>query len=250
MRPFLLLIALIAVLSIAQAGAVPFDATIDGPRNLRQPFTFTLRNLSGTRASVTYHFNVYDFRILNSTLHYWDRDWGAWEELNADPGRVYLAVWVEEWSEGFSYYAYKQKAFPLLWKNYQWIYPEPVLLETIPTVSRDHFAPALIQETTHRITKGIGPLPFSSFGYLDGWDRVDLNPGKSNRYNGFILYEIPEKSVPGDLQVAGSFPMKTPLWKLSPGEINQATPEEMEARIRLQVREAFGRIAEVIRTKG
>ena len=215
---------ILAAVASAIASAVPFNETRDGLRNLGDPYTFNL-SIDFGRDFARYHVVAYDYRILGPTIRVYSTSWGQDLNVSAPSGMEYLAVWVRTWTEGSSSWGYPAGSFYLFDRGTM-VPADPVLLDDRPkTTDSTYFPPADIEETYHCIDDKNGVLPAERYGYTGGWSWSEMDPGLSNRWDGYILYEIPAGEDPADLQVAGSFPTGTPFWTLS-GNITYRSIEE------------------------
>ena len=129
---FIMTIIASCLMPIASAEPVPFNASIGGDRNLNQPFTFTMENVSGTYASAVYQYAVYDYRIIDGHYNYFSVNWGDWYKFYADPGMKYLIVWVRgNMDGGTSYFGWGQDRFRA-WVGNEVFTPDKVLMQDIP----------------------------------------------------------------------------------------------------------------------
>jgi hypothetical protein len=229
----LLLIGILAQMPVHAAGeilgsspAATFNATVPGERNLGQVFTWSIQNVSN-RADVTYHFNVYAWRLIGLNYTYYSPAWGRWFTADSRPEFQYLAIWVRAWSEGTTCWGYGPDRFNIwAWGN-RTIIPEPVHLEDVAVkIGSDHFRPVVIRELENRTLPNGTILTTEWFGWEDGQELTRIEPGTSNAWDGVSLYQVPVAAGPEDLQVAGWFGyFGTPIWYLTPHEIKQKSFE-------------------------
>lgn len=229
----LLLIGTLAQIPVHAAGEIPggipaatFNATVPGERNLGQDFTWSIQNVSN-RADVTYHFNVYAWRLIGLNYSYYSPAWGQWFTREAAPGSQYLAVWIRGWSEGTTCWGYGPDRFNVwTWGN-RTIVPEPVHLEDVAVkIGSGRFRPVVIHELENRTLPNGTILTTEWFGWEDGQELTRIEPGSSNAWDGVILYQVPVAAGPEDLRVAGWFGYYgTPVWYLTPHEIIQKSFE-------------------------
>jgi len=71
-----------------------FNPLLSGDRNLGKELTWKISNVSGGYANVTFHVNVYDYRVLGLTYTYYSNEWGQWFTRIADPGKKFMMIWV------------------------------------------------------------------------------------------------------------------------------------------------------------
>lgn len=217
------------ILVPAEASEVQFNTTIAGDRNMGQEYSWTVNNVSGL-ADVHYHYNVYDYRVIGKTYEYHSPAWGTWFNKSADPGKKYLAVWVRGWLEGTAWYGWDQDRF-MVWAWDNWtIKPEPVHMQDVEL--RKHGSgrrlPAVIRELENRTaTLERGLLTSERYGWKDENQMERMEPGRSNAFEGVILYQIPEAAQVEDLRVAGWFGYYgTVIWHLSNITIDQDSIEK------------------------
>lgn len=208
---------------------ITFNISIPGDRNLGQEYSWEVKNASGY-AGCVYHYTVYDERIIGGNYTYHSPAWGQWFIQDAEPGKKYLAVWVRGWIEGqTTWLGWGQERFPLwLWDNTT-VYPEPVHLQDLSVrYGSDRKLPAVIREIQERMsTTDRGPLTVERYGWKDEKEMGRMEPGRSNAFDGYILYQIPEQAQPEDIRVAGWFGYwGTAIWHLAKSEINQESMEK------------------------
>lgn len=228
-------------------GGIPvasFNVSVPGERNLGQTFTWTIQNVSN-QADVTYHFKVYAWRLIGFHYYYYSPSWGQWFIMESRPGFQYLVIWVSGWSEGTTCWGYGPDRFNIwVWGN-STIKPEPVQLQDISVKNGSElFRPVVILELENRKMSGGGTLTTEWFGWKEGYELSRLEPGISNAWDGFILYQIPSGAGPEDLRIAGWFGYYgTPVWYLTPHEIRQKSFEnwliEQVAELKNQVIEGL-----------
>lgn len=266
---FGILLSILAGIMFSHASAepIPFNASIPGERNQGQEFTFTMNNVSGTYASSDYRFTVYDYRILGNNYSYYSVNWAAWFKELADPGKKYMAVWIRGTMEGTSYFGWGQEQFNV-WVNGRGFYSEPVKLQDIPirgqfVASRDmvipavtncasgeiiepeqviigsggsknpvgssnRYLPVIIQEIENlKATNERGQLTTERYGWKDEHELDRMVPGET--VEGFVLFQIPDATLPEEVQVAGYFRnYGTAVWNLVEREIDQDSVEKMQ----------------------
>lgn len=265
---------------VSAAEPIPFNESIAGDRNLEQYFTWTMENISGTLASTTYHYTVYDYKQIGDYYDWYSPKWGQWMRKNAEPGYQYLAVWVRGWSEGTAYFGWGQDFFRAwVWGNltrpaelvhmqdleilpgtiripanktyYEYsIYQKPIVYEAdsftagSPMVidytdtetwsayeSTGRRLPAVIRQVENlKATRERGQLTRERFGWKDENELDRLEPGWSSRYDGYLLYQVPEGAQPEDISIAGNFRnWGTAVWFLTDREIDQDSAERYQA---------------------
>jgi hypothetical protein len=223
---FLLLVMLAIVFIFSHpVQAADLNFSLPGLRNIGDPYIFTMSNVSGTYASVTHHMEVYAVRMMekNQTPYqYYSPVWGTYFNQTPDPGKKWIFVYVEDWTEGTSYWGYEQDYFKLsVWGN-QTIKPEPVQMEDYSTKIKGSIKPADILQTRGTFR---GHSYFNQpYGWTDGIKSPRLETLESNAWSGYIKYQVPEKAELDDITVMMSAINKTVSWSLSPREIVQVQP--------------------------
>jgi hypothetical protein len=203
-----------------------FNTSQPGERNRGDLFEFTMHNVSGTQEDVTHHFTVYSAKMLreNQTPYsYWSVANGQWLNQTPEKGKKWLFIWVEDWIEGTPVWGYEQDRFIVwVWGNTT-INPEPVQMEDLARSRKSkHLNPAIISEVSgHPIPKGYSYFR-DPYGWKDGYLQPRIEPGESNAWSGWIIYQVPEKAKLKDIQVAGWFMnYGTAYWNLVPREVVQ-----------------------------
>jgi len=251
-----------ALMGPAAADPIAFNETLPGDRNLNQNFTWTMNNVSMNADSV-YHYTVYDYRILDDHYDYWSVNWGQWIAEPAAKGNQYIAVWVRGYLEGTAYHGWGQDRF-YVWIGNRSIKAEPVKLQDIsirnigsygrdPVVvtqskcpltadndpeitgtvsdknpaSSGRYPPAVIKQLENlKARNERGQLTTERFGWKDENEMDRMEPGYSNRFDGPILFQIPNGTRPEDIRVAGWFGYwGTAVWHLTETEIDQDSTE-------------------------
>lgn len=244
--------------STANAEPIAFNESLPGERNIGQNFTFTMSNVSGTYARCVYQYTVYDYREIGENFTYYSVNWGQWFKQDAEKGKKYVAVWIRGTMEGTSYFGWGPDFFKLwVWGN-QTVLPEPVLMQDIEianvkrsgktytktgcgdsyTVSEDlsvadswdgnesgRRLPAVIAETEDlKATTERGQLSRERYGWKDEHELDRMVPGE--KWEGYILYQIPKAATANDIQVAGNFRAAgAAIWNLKERVINQDSAE-------------------------
>jgi hypothetical protein len=231
---FWLLLSICILCIVLPAGAqdVPFNASIPGDRNLNQPFNFKISNTSGY-AGVTYHYSVYDYRMIGKNYTYYSPAWATWYQKDAPPGKSYLAVWVRGWSEGTTWYGWGKERFNVwVWGNTT-VSPEPVQMQDLDIGKKGsgRRLPVVIKELENRTaTYDRGVLTTERYAWKDETELTRMEPGRSNAYDGVILYLVNSTAGPEDLRVAGWFGYwGTGIWHLSNVTIDQQSIEKQIA---------------------
>jgi len=261
---FIMTILAAGLMPVSSAEPVPFNTSIGGDRNLNQPFTFTMDNVSGTYASSVYQYTVYDYRIIDGHYNYYSVNWGDWFKFYADPGNKYLIVWVRGNMEGgTSYFGWGQDRFRA-WIGNQVSKAEPVLLQDIPIrnprasrgiiteqertgpvcgnvqqqdtepieynyagnpLSSQRQLPVVILETENlKARNERGQLTTERYGWKDEHELDRHEPGTT--WDGFMLFQIPHDAKLEDIQIAGWFRnYGTAVWNLVDREIDQDSVE-------------------------
>jgi len=244
------MVAALCLIAVLPAGAqeVPFNTTIAGDRNLGQLYSWTVNNASGY-AGCVYHYTVYDYRFIGRSYNFYSESWGSWFRNDAGTGQQYLAVWVRGWVEGTAWYGWDQERFPIwVWSN-RTVQPVPVHMQDIEVGKRgsEKYMPAVIREVENRTsTSERGLLTDERYGWKDAIQHNRMEPGYSNRFDGYILYQVPEMAGPGDIRVVGNFGYYgIPIWHLVNVTIDQESIEKeiiQQNEIMKREREA-GRVA-------
>lgn len=249
MKPFFFVTILTALLLIVPASAYYSDAIIPagtgfmpvynasypGERNAGQWYDFAINNVSGY-ADVKYHFTVYDAQIKDS-YQYRSDAWGEWWRETAGPGKKFLFVWICGYSEGTSWYGWGPERF-FLWINGETIPQEPIMVSDIGKVRRgtawsSQVPPRTIRFMENRTSFKDFPYSQDAYGYSDGIMKTRMEPGKSNAWSGYIIYQVPETSTHKDMQIAGWFDyFGTAYWNLQPRVYIQDSPEYLEIKQR------------------
>ena len=268
MKPSVVILA-IFVMMLAHpltAQEIVFNETIAGERNLGQNFTFTMSNLSGSHASAVYHFAVYDYRDIGQNYTYHSPWWGQWFTQDAEPGRKYLAVWVRGWLDGQAYFGWGADRFRL-WIQGHEIQPEPVHMQDLsigqyqagwsqelvevpalcPNAPKQYEVqekpflkmqnttyrrlPVVIQELENAMARNErGQLTRERFGWKDENEMDRMEPGISNAFEGYILWQIPEEAEPEDILVSGDFRNNgAAFWHLTDTRIVQDSAERQQS---------------------
>jgi hypothetical protein len=224
----LFVICLIAVVVMpVSAVNVPFNASTPGERNLGQSFEWTVNNVSGL-ADIHYNFTAYAFRDLGSNYTYHSKDWGQNFNQSADPGKKFIAVWIRGIGEGTTWIGWGADRFNLWLYGNTTIKPEATHLEDLPIrYGSENYRPAVILNLENRTNPDGSWLSDEWYGWKDGHELDRLEPGKSNAFDGFIIYQVPLQTNPEDLRLAGWFGFYgTAIWYLSPHDILQESPEK------------------------
>lgn len=208
-----------------------FNASQPGERNAGEQYQFTMHNVSGTYEDVTHHFTVYSSKLFekNQSYHYWSVLYGQWFNQTPDKGKKWLFVWVEDYTEGSTTWAYEKDRFTVwIWGNTT-IPAEPDQLEDHTSYSDKHRGPAIIQWVTYG---HVVPREYSWFGdpygWRDGYIQPRIEPGRSNAWSGWIRYQVPERATLQDLQLAGWFDnFGSVQWNLVKRNITQASATVM-----------------------
>jgi hypothetical protein len=256
----LMAISIIAILiSPATAEPIPFNASIAGDRNLGQLFNWTMNNVS-MNADSEYHYTVYDYRIIGDHYDYWSINWGQWFPEAAGPDKVWLAVWVRGWMDGTAYHGWGQDRF-FAWVGDKSYKAEPVKMNDIAirnvksygrdpvvvditkcgeteqriistgsngnTETSGRYLPVVITQLENlKATNERGQLTIERFGWKDENEMDRMEPGYSNRYDGVILFQVPNGTRPEDIRIAGWFGYwGTAVWHLVNTEIDQESVE-------------------------
>jgi len=162
---------------------------------------------------------------------------GSVVHQEAQPGKKYIAVWVRGWTEGTSWLGWGQDRFPLwIWGNTT-IFPESVQLQDLSIrYGSDRKLPAVIKEIENRTASTErGLLTTERYGWKDEHELNRVEPGRSNAFDGYLLYQIPTEAQPEDIRIAGWFGYwGTAVWHLTRTEIRQDNMENyriMESEI-------------------
>lgn len=230
MIPRLILIG--AVLLILMVPVNAFSPELLGDRNLGQEYKFTVNNVTTPDQSlkgsdVTYHWTVYDYRILGRAYSYYSNDWGRWFTQYSDHEKKYLALWVRVWMEGgSSWYGWGPDRFKL-WIGNTTISNETIHLNDLPIEYKgDNYRPVVIAELQNLNSRSDKKL-LSREWY--GWkDEIELDrqePGLSNAWDGFIIYQIPAAVTENDIRVFAPSWYGYGIWHLTPHQgLKQVRP--------------------------
>lgn len=231
MIPRLIIIG--AILLILMVPANAFSPELSGDRNLGQEYKFTVNNVTTPDQSlrgsgVTYHWSVYDYRILGRAYSYYSNDWGRWFIQHADHEKKYLALWVRVWMEGgSSWYGWGPDRFRLwVWDNTT-IHNETIHINDLPIEYKsDQYRPVVIAELQNlngRSDKKL--LSREWYGWKDEIELIRQEPGPSNAWDGFIMYQIPAAATENDIRVFASSWYGYGVWYLAPHQgLKQAKP--------------------------
>lgn len=211
------------------AGDLPFNETIGGDRNLGQSFSWTVNNASGL-ADCVYHYAVYDYRDIGENYTYYSPAWGQWFTQSADPGKKYVAIWIRGWLEGTAWFGYGQDRFPVwVWDNMT-VQPEPVHMQDLEIGHKGsgRKLPAVIANIENRISRNErGLLTSERYGWKDEIEFNRMEPGRSNAFEGYALYQVPVRVRPDEIRVSGWFGYwGTAVWHLSNITIDQDSIEK------------------------
>jgi hypothetical protein len=216
------------------SGFLPeYNATFPGERNAGQWYEFSINNVSGD-LDVKYHFTVYDVEIKDS-YEYRSDAWGQWWNETPTRGNKFLFIWIVGYSEGTSWDGWESERF-YLWDNGKQINQEPIIMSDIGKVIRGNSWSSKIPPRTIRFIenrRSYLDFPYSQdvYGYQDGLVMNRMEPGKSNAWNGYIIYQIPKTSELKDLRLLGWFGYHGyAIWNLKPYGYIQETPEYMEIK--------------------
>ena len=211
------------------SGFLPeYNATFTGERNAGQWYEFSINNVSGDR-DVKYHFTVYDAEIKNS-YEYRSDAWGQWWNETPARGNKFLFVWIVGYSEGTSWDGWEAEWF-YLWDNGRQINQEPIIESDIGKVNKggmwtSRVPPRTIRFIENRMSYLDFPYSQDAYGYQDGLVMNRMEPGISNAWNGYIIYQIPKTSELKDMQILGWFGYHgTAIWNLKPVAYIQNSPE-------------------------
>jgi hypothetical protein len=221
------------------SGFLPeYNATFPGERNAGQWYEFSINNVSGDR-DVKYHFTVYDAEIKDS-YEYRSDAWGQWWEETPARGNKFLFIWICGYSEGTSWDGYEAERF-YLWDNGKQINQEPIIQSDIGKVNRGTTTDNRVPPRTIRFIENRSSyLEFTysqdAYGYQDGLVMNRMEPGISNAWNGYIIYQIPKTSELKDMQILGWFGYHgTAIWNLKPVAYIQNSPEALAIKERQKI---------------
>lgn len=110
---------------------------------------------------------------------------------------------------------------------------ETVLLNESTRITRytdpgsTRYQPATIAEIQNRMARNErGQLTVETYGWKDENQLDRMNPGYSERFDGWILYQIPKSASPEDMSIAGNFRnFGTAIWHLTDRQIDQESIE-------------------------
>lgn len=183
-----------------------FNPLLSGDRNLGNELTWKISNVSGGYANVTFHVNVYDYRILGLSYTYYSNEWGQWFTKTASPNKKFMMIWANVESEGTTWYPWEIDRFNVwIWSNTT-IKPDPTPLNDLPVkYGSDHYRPITIKEVQDLTRPDGSLLSREWYGYAGNEKLVRQEPGSSNAWDGMILTEIPYNAEPEDIRVIGWF---------------------------------------------
>jgi hypothetical protein len=223
----ILITVMLSLLMVEGAFAIP--ATQQGDRNLGDPFTFTINNVTSWNQSLpsdslTYTADVYDYKIIGPEYTWWSDEWGKWFVQEADPGMEYLAVWVRLMSNGTRWWGWSQDNFIVWGKGYTTIYPLAIPMDDLTgKYNGGIFWPIIIQELQNSTGSQGKLLTKNWFGWDNIMQETDQLSGASNAWDGYVLYEIPRGTAPADLRVCGWFDYYgTAVWHFTPYNFTRA----------------------------
>jgi len=183
-----------------------FNPLLSGDRNLGKELTWKISNVSGGYANVTFHVNVYDYRVLGLTYTYYSNEWGQWFTRIADPGKKFMMIWVRTSSEGTTWYPWDTDSFHIwVWSNTT-IEPDKTPMNDLPIkYGSEKYRPITIKEVQD-LTRADGSLLSREwYGYAGNEKLVRQEPGLSNAWEGMILTQIPVGAEPEDIRILGWF---------------------------------------------
>lgn len=212
------IIALILLVPAVSA----YNPELSGDRNLGQEYRFTVKNVTAINqnlpgSDVTYHWTVYDYRLLGQEYTYYSPNWGQWFRKDADTGKQFLAVWVKsELTGNTSWYGWGSNRFSVwVWDNTT-VNNESTHMEDLPLqYNSDRYRPVVIAEVQDLMSRDKKLLSREWFGWKDEIELTRQDPGPSATWDGIILYQIPDAATGEDLRVVGTSWYGYGVWHLT-----------------------------------
>lgn len=214
---------IIALILIIPASVSAFNPILSGERNLGQDYQFTVKNVTGLNqnlpgSDVTYHWSVYDYRLIGTDYNYYSVNWGRWFQQDADPGKQFLIIWVRSEMTGkTSWYGWGPERFRVwVWGNTT-VYNQTTPMQDLPIEYKsDQYRPVVISEVQNLMSREKKPLTREWYGWRDEIELDRQEPGHSAAWDGMILYQIPEAATPDDIRIMGYSWYGDSVWYLTP----------------------------------
>jgi hypothetical protein len=175
-----------------------------GGHDMGEDFSWRRDDVSGSK-DLLMHASVYGYRI-EPTYQWWSVSWGQYFTQVPNEGMKYLFVYVKIWMEGNStnwdprIYGFDTSHFLVQIDNH--------LYQADP----EYVPPIRIKELEEVWNKGnvsrIGPfgcLRINDHGLESCIGGQWVRMGDENGLDGFIVYQVPEKTRPEDISVLGQF---------------------------------------------
>ncbi len=191
------------VQNISTVPALPAEL-VPGPRNMSEWYIWERENAS-FNLPIRFHMTVYDWKNLTGPYHWWSISWGQWFETDPPAGMQWLLTWVNLWGEGngTEIWGFDTQARYGLSVQGVLYHPEPVQFEGRQVRDKNlDDGPILIEEAANHsklslipgyrwggATNTIDPL-----GYQEGKPLGLIQLGKSNAWDGWILWAIPKNA--------------------------------------------------------
>ena len=158
-------------------------------------------NVSGYK-DMSMHVTVYDYRILG-TVEWWSISWGKYFRAGAGEGRKFLFIFAHVYSDegmarawGIQPHQFKVQINDTLYDPYAELLPEIRLHEFDDIWDLNH-------------VENIKPYGYRRYYDQSGKEMAEalgfLKAGKSNAWDGYIVYSIPKDTKPEDIKVIGNF---------------------------------------------
>ena len=181
-----------------------------GLRTPGQWFSWRQENASGTRATQC-HFTVYDRKFIDGPYHAWIIMEQAYRLQYPPSGMKWLVVWANRWCEDGSQDSWSVPPTDIVvsYQGQQFL-PSPILYER--TSSGPETAARVCETQSHstlsaieEYRKGGATLTLDPYGFQDGYSLEKVQAGRSNAWDGWIIYAVPAETDLSELRVTGDF---------------------------------------------
>lgn len=176
--------------------ALPPEPWREGERDLGEPFSIHRDNVSGFK-SLDLNITVYRYKILRH-LTAWSISWGRFIEVDPDPGYIYLAVFINVEMVGNN-----SSQDPRMWGFSEEVY-RLQYGSIVITRSQDYDPSWQIMEMD-TVSDLNNVERVSAYGYRKDEPVYYLRMGRSNCWDGYLIYTVPETEPVSDMSLLGSF---------------------------------------------
>jgi len=169
--------------------------------------TWHRENVSGLK-DMTVHVTVYGHRF-ESLYHWWSVSWGQYFIERPKPGMKFLFIYVNMWMEDAS-----DPRMYGMEENHFWVQTDKTqtgenLTEPDPTYDKLTRIQELDEVWNLNHVEGIKPYGYIRTIDYKGYQQLEplgyLRAGKSNAWDGFIIFQVPRETKVENIKVIGMF---------------------------------------------